>query len=100
MGREAGLELGTLQADGGAVRNRFLMQFVSDISGLVLRASTTPELSALGAVLSGMLGQGVLRSLYDFNRIPAGFTEYNPHMPPAQAAGLVAGWQKAVEKIL
>jgi glycerol kinase len=100
MGREAGLGLGYVQADGGAVRNRFLMQFVSDISGLVVRASTTPELSALGAVLSGMLGLGVYRSLDDIQKIPAGFTEYRPHMPAAQAASLVSGWQKAVEKVL
>ena len=100
MGHEAGLELSYVQADGGAVRNRFLMQFVADISGLVVRASTTPELSALGAVLSGMLGLGVYRSLDDIQKIRAGFTEYKPQMPADQAAVLGSGWQKAVEKVL
>lgn len=100
MSREAGLELGSVQADGGAVRNRFLMQFVADISNLVVYAAVTPELSAQGAVLAGMLGLGRYSSLEDLRQIPAGFSEYHPIMPADQAAGLIAGWQKAVAKVL
>jgi glycerol kinase len=100
MGGEAGLELSYIQADGGAVQNRFLMQFVSDISGSVVRAATTPELSALGAVLSGMLGLGVYRSLEELQGIRSGFIEYTPEMTAAQTEDLISGWQVAVEKIL
>ena len=100
MGQEANLELKLIQADGGAVQNRFLMQFVADISGLVVRASTLPELSALGAVLSGMLGMGVYTSLDHIQKIQADFREYTPVMPADRAAGLISDWQEAVAKIL
>jgi glycerol kinase len=100
MGGEAGLQLSYIQADGGAVQNRFLMQFVSDISGSVVRAATTPELSALGAVLSGMLGLGVYGTLEELQGIRSGFIEYTPEMTAAQTEVLISGWQVAVEKIL
>ena len=82
------------------MQNRFLMQFVSDISGSVVRAATTPELSALGAVLSGMLGLGVYGSLEELQGIRTGFIEYTPEMTAAQTEDLISGWQVAVEKIL
>jgi glycerol kinase len=96
----AGLELETIHADGGAVRNRFLMQFVADITRLKVRAAQIPELSALGAVLTGALGMGVYDSLHDLENLPAGFTEYAPQMPSAQAKELIVGWQRAVAQVL
>jgi glycerol kinase len=100
MGQESSIRLSSIQADGGAVQNRFLMQFVADISGLIVRASTVPELSALGAVLSGLLGQGIFRSLEDIQKIPSDFIEFKPNMPDAQASVLLSGWHEAVAKIL
>ena len=100
MKRESGLELDTIYADGGAVRNRFLMQFVSDISRLKVRAAQLPELSALGAVFAGTLGMGIYSSLHDLERLPAGFTEYSPRMGLSQAESLISGWQKAVAQVL
>ncbi len=65
MGEEAGVNLSTIHADGGAVRNAFLMQFVADMNQLKVRAAQTPELSALGAVFSGCLGLKIYESLED-----------------------------------
>ena len=61
MAHEAGIALEYIHGDGGAVSNRFLMQFVADITRYQVRASSLPELSALGAVLAGTLGMGVCR---------------------------------------
>jgi glycerol kinase len=96
----SGLAMQAIHADGGAVRNRFLMQFVADITRLTVRAAQTPELSPLGAVLMGALGVGVYTSLADLEHLPAGFTEYCPQMPAAQAQSLIAGWQRAVRQVL
>jgi glycerol kinase len=100
MKRESGLELEMVYADGGAVRNRFLMQFVADITRLKVRAAQLPELSALGAVFAGTLGMGIYKSLDDLERLPAGFTEYSPQMELNQAEALIAGWQNAVAQVL
>lgn len=100
MATEAGVALSTVHADGGAVSNRFLMQFTADLTQYTLRASTLPELSALGAVLSGGLGMGLYRDLDAIERLPLGFVDYTPQMSAHQAETLYAGWQAAVRQVL
>jgi glycerol kinase len=100
MGEEAGVNLSMVHADGGAVRNAFLIQFVADLNRLTVRAAETPELSALGAVFSGGLGLKVYASLDDLQQIPAGFVEYNPLLDSSSANNLFAGWQTAVQQVL
>lgn len=100
MGEDAGVRLSTIHADGGAVRNVFLMQFVADLNQLKVRAAQTPELSALGAVFSGCLGLKLYSSLDDLKNLPSGFTEYRASMNPAHANNLFAGWQSAVQQVL
>ena len=85
--------------DGGAVRNRFLMQCVADVSRRSVRASRLPELSALGAVFNAMLGLGD-KTLDDLRSLPADYAEYGPQMSEDAAAQLLAGWKHAVRQTL
>lgn len=100
MGEDAGIKLSTIHADGGAVRNAFLMQFVADLNQLKVRAAQTPELSALGAVFNGCLGMQVHNSLEDLEKLPFGFTKYSASMETGQAEELFAGWRSAVQQVL
>ncbi|MEI7848526.1 MAG: glycerol kinase GlpK [Chloroflexota bacterium] len=100
MGQDAGVDLSVVHADGGAVRNAFLMQFVADMNQLTVRAAQTPELSALGAVFSGALGLQIYTSLEDLQEIPFSFTEYTAALDPAQTIKLFDGWLIAVQKVL
>ncbi len=100
MGEDSGIDLNTVHADGGAVKNAFLMQFVADLNQLTVRAAQTHELSALGAVFSGGLGLKIYTSLDDVKQLPFGSTEYKPAMEFEQADRLFAGWQAAVQKVL
>jgi glycerol kinase len=67
---------------------------------LRLRASGLPELSALGAVFSGLLGMGVYDSLAALEALPADFSDYAPTMSAEHAEQLYAGWQAAVQRVL
>jgi glycerol kinase len=100
MAQDAGVRMQYIHADGGAVANRFLIQFVADINQLNVRASNTPELSALGAVFSGYLGLQVYTSLDDLKNLRSDFTEYKFFMSPARANKLYKGWQAAVQQVL
>ncbi len=100
MGEDAGIKLSTVYADGGAVRNAFLMQFVADLNQLKVRAAQTPELSALGAVFCACLGLKIYESLEDLKNLPTEFTEYKPSMSVTHANKLFAGWQTAVQQVL
>ncbi|MCB9450218.1 MAG: glycerol kinase GlpK [Anaerolineaceae bacterium] len=100
MSGDAGTALTMIRADGGAVRNQFLVQFIADLAGIVARASDIAELSALGAVFAGTLGIGIYSNLDELARIPATFVDYTPQMSEATADKLYAGWKSAVRQIL
>lgn len=100
MEADAGVPLQRIHADGGAVRNAFLMQFAADMIGREIRASRLPELSALGAVFSGGLALNAYGSLADLEAIPMGFTEYRPQMPVEEVQRFQEGWKRAVRQIL
>lgn len=100
MAGDAKTELKIIRGDGGAVQNKFLMQFIADLSGIVARASELPELSALGAVFAGTLGMGIYTSLDDLAQIPSTFKDYNPQMDKDTVNKLYAGWQSAIQQIL
>ncbi|MEQ8676871.1 MAG: glycerol kinase GlpK [Aggregatilineales bacterium] len=100
MAQDAGVSLQFVQADGGAVSNPFLMQFTADLTRLHIHASTLPELSALGAVFSGLLGMKVYTSFDQLEALPANFDDYQPQMPDEKAERYYAGWETAVKRVL
>ena len=100
MAQEAGVTLSHVNGDGGAVSNRFLMQFVADVTRYKVRAASLPELSPLGAVLAGTLGMIVYESLDELAELPHDFVDYEPMMTEAQAEQNYAGWQAAVRQVL
>jgi glycerol kinase len=100
MSGEAEVAMQHVHADGGMVSNRFLMQFCADLTRIVVRASSLPELSALGAVLSGTLGMEVYHSLDELSAIAHESTDYQAQADPAVMDGYYSGWQAAVRQIL
>lgn len=100
MAQDAGVPLQQVQADGGAVSNAFLMQFTADMTQLNVRASTLPELSALGAVFSGLLGMEIYPSLDAIEALAANFNDYHPRMDDTQVQHNYTGWKAAVKRVL
>lgn len=96
----AGVSLQFIHADGGAVSNQFRMQFVADIAQTTVRASSLPELSALGAVLSGALGMKHSTSLDDLRNLALAFSDYQPEMNPELARAYYGGRQAAVQRVV
>lgn len=97
---ESEAELLTINADGGATQNRFLMQFIADISGLSVNVSSIPVLSALGATMIGALGSNRFESFEDLARMPFEYEVFHPQMPEEEAKGYFQSWEAAVSKIL
>ena len=100
MAEDADVHLQHVHADGGATSNRFLMQFVADMTQLTVRASNLPELSALGAALAGLLGLGVHKSTTEILNLPKQYTDFNPACDLDEAGEIYASWQQAVAKVL
>jgi len=99
MRGSASLPITTLRADGGPSRDSFLMQFTADITGLQLEVSETPEASAWGATMMGLLGLD-LRSLKDLEAMPRQTRTYTPAMDRAKVESLQQEWRTAVKRVL
>ncbi len=100
MRAESGVALENIHADGGMVSNRFLMQFVADMTQIIVRASDMPESSALGATLAGLLGAGVYPTLEALGTLPHHHHDFTPQLGPERAQQAYAGWQAAVQQVL
>ena len=100
MEQDTGLPLAELRVDGGASRDRFLMQFQADILDKPVRRPMIRETTALGAAYLAGLAVGVWDSL---DEIRAQWTLdrlYQPQMEEPVRRSLLAGWHKAVGRSL
>ena len=100
MVADSGVDLRYLHADGGMVKNRFLMQFMADMLRYQMRASSLPEHSALGATLAGALGMGVYGSLEELAQMDTSSVEFAPRMAEERANAYRAQWKRAVGQVL
>ncbi|SBV91379.1 glycerol kinase [uncultured Eubacteriales bacterium] len=96
MEADTGLTLGHLKADGGASRDRFLMQFQSDILDRSVRRPMIRETTALGAAYLAGLAAGVWRDREEIKGLWVCDTTYTPKMEQERRETLLHGWHRAV----
>jgi glycerol kinase len=95
--RAAGTELSELRADGGAVANRWLMQFQADVLGVPVIVPEVAETTALGAAFLAGIGAGFW-ARDEVAEMWREASRYEPAMAPAERERLVARWREAVER--
>jgi glycerol kinase len=100
MSRESGIQLQELRADGGAVDNRFLMQFQSDLLGVPVEVPAITETTALGAACLAGLAVGIWASRDELTERWQLARRYEPKMASARREALYARWRQAVERSL
>lgn len=86
-----------LKVDGGASKNKFLLQFQSDILGIPVTKCANPETTALGACRLAGLETGFF-SMEDFMNEET--STVNPSMDDDQRRKLYSRWKKAVESAI
>lgn len=98
MGNETGIPIQEVRADGGPTRNRYLMQFQSDMLGITVQVSKTEELSGIGAAYAA----GIALNLYDKEKVFSQIrrTKYEKKMEDDKQLELYQGWRKAVQLAL
>jgi glycerol kinase len=100
MQDESGSPLSVLMADGGATRNRALMQFQADILGVPVLGSLASDVSALGAAYLAGLSAGLWASEAEIAALDRPHIRYEPAMDDGHRDRLYAGWQDAVGRVL
>ena len=96
MTQDTGITISELMADGGASRNRYLMQFQADILDTPVQRSSDEETTALGAAIAAGLAVGYWQSLDEVKDIRQAGRLFTPDMEATRRERLYAGWQQAV----
>jgi len=84
------MPLEVLRVDGGATRNRFLMQFQADVLQRPVEVAFEREMTALGAAALALGVEPEAR----------GYERYEPRISAEEAEPLYAGWREAVRRTL
>ena len=100
MEKDTGIRLSVLNADGGASRDRFLMQFQADILDKPVCRPAIRETTALGAAYLAGLAVGVWSGLEELRALRPAEQRYEPDMDKERREKLVRGWHKAVGRSL
>lgn len=98
MKESCSLDIKELRVDGGPTRNKFLMQFQSDILNIPVNVPEAEELSGIGAAYTAGIAMGIYDSDALFKKMQR--IEYTSKMSAEQRKKKVAGWKAAVEKSL
>jgi glycerol kinase len=93
----AGERLATLKADGGAVANRWLMQFQADLLGTPVVVPEIAETTALGAAYLAGIATGVW-SRDQVGEMWREAARYEPRMGADEREALLAQWRRALER--
>jgi len=93
----AGEPLAVLKADGGAVANRWLMQFQADMLGAPVVVPEIAETTALGAAYLA----GIATARWSPGQVGEMWREqarYEPRMGTGQREALLADWSRALDR--
>jgi len=93
----AGERLEALKADGGAVVNRWLMQFQADVLGCDVVVPEVAETTALGAAYLAGIATGRW-SLDEVGEMWREAARYQPAMEACEREALLADWHRALER--
>jgi glycerol kinase len=92
-----GERLAELKADGGAVANRWLMQFQADVLGAPVVVPEVAETTALGAAYLA----GIATGRWSATQVSEMWREaarYEPQMGEDERASLLTEWRRALER--
>ncbi len=97
MEKDAGIPLKSLQVDGGASANNFLMQFQADILNTPVVRPRCIETTALGAAYLAGLAVGYWKDRDEIRGNKQKDAEFLPHMEEEKRRRLLDGWARAVD---
>ncbi len=98
MEEETGIVPEVLLVDGGAAKNKFLMQFQADIINKAVLPSAISESTSLGVAYLAGLQAGVWKNQAELAELTRQGQGFYPAMDASRRDHLLAGWHKAVRQ--
>ncbi|WP_249028811.1 glycerol kinase GlpK [Tannockella kyphosi] len=96
MAQDAKLELKGLQVDGGASKNKYLLQFQSDILNIPVHSRDLPEATALGAAYLAGLAIGFWHDKEELLTLSNKITTFYPSMESDVRQYKLKKWKTAI----
>ncbi len=97
MQQESGMPVTELRVDGGPTKDRFLMQFQSDMLSIPVAVPHNEELSGIGAAYAAGFALGIWdKSVYEKEQR----TRYTASMTDETRQKRYDGWKQAVKSVL
>ena len=100
MEKDTGMPIRELRVDGGASRDRFLMQFQADILNKKARRPMIRETTGLGAAYLAGLAVGVWKDTEEISKLWSCDVTFEPKMDEEKRVKLMTKWHKAVGRSL
>lgn len=98
MEDDASITMTTLNVDGGASANDFLMQFQADVMDRIISRPRNREATAMGAAFLAGLTTGFWRDVDELKRIGGASDVFSAKMDATHRRELIAGWHEAVAR--
>lgn len=98
MSIESGIDISELHVDGGPTKNKYLMQFQSDIAHVTVQVPSSEELSGIGVAYAAGIAAGIYNKKEVLNKMTR--TRFTPQMQSDECVQKYAGWKNAVEQVL
>ncbi|HNX28573.1 MAG TPA: glycerol kinase GlpK [Syntrophomonadaceae bacterium] len=100
MTDDSGITLNSLQVDGGAAGNNFLMQFQADILNAAVKRPEITETTAVGAAFLAGLAVGYWENQQELIETHKTERCFHPAMTDERRSLLLQGWKQAVASAL
>ncbi|PKM50416.1 MAG: glycerol kinase [Firmicutes bacterium HGW-Firmicutes-7] len=94
---EAGVKMKSINIDGGASKNNFLAQFLSDMINATVQRPVSIEATSLGAAQMAGLYTGFW-NMEDLNNTVVNERIFNPMLEAGKRELLYSNWQEAVKR--
>jgi glycerol kinase len=97
MRADTGYDIESMNADGSASRNAYLMQFQADILDAEIRRAADEDTTALGAAFLAGLAVGYWESTDEIREMTVAGRDFDPEMDEDRRETLYHGWKQAVK---
>ena len=99
MSNDCGHPLHELRVDGGMTNNKWMLQFLSNISNMRILKTNTTQVTAYGAAIAAGMGAKIYTEFNDIKKLWSIEKEYIPEMDAALREKYLSGWNKAIKTI-
>lgn len=98
---ESGYDCSRIRVDGGVSRNDFVIQLLSDLTGLVVERPKSSEMSVLGAAYLAGLTTGIWKDKKQLNELRQVDKEFEPRSEIKKSyQHIFSEWNRAVTRFL